>query len=121
MTQSLAPRLILDTPELLLGDVAADPSNGASPSDILTSHPNPFNPEATLKIQLETDAHVTLCIYDVQGRLVADLVDRNLAAGWHTIRWNGRDTSGMQVGSGVYYARIEVGNAHYSHKLIAIK
>ena len=44
-------------------------------------------------------------VYDVQGRLVRTLVDGNLAAGRHELRWNGVDDTGRAVPSGVYVVR----------------
>jgi len=52
---------------------------------------------------------VKLRIYDVNGRLVRTLVDRDQPAGPHVAVWNGTDDAGRGVASGHYYARIDAG------------
>jgi hypothetical protein len=118
----LGPRLILHTPELLRAREAnADLATASPTARIIANHPNPFNPTTMLSIDLSSSGHVSLRIYDVSGRLVADLIDQRMEAGRHEVRWNGKDTSGMRVGTGIYYARIVMGNASFSHKLMMIK
>jgi len=69
------------------------------------SYPNPFNPFTTISYQLVEDADVILMVYDVMGRRVALLVEERKSAGYHSVRWNGRDDSGNTVASGVYLYR----------------
>jgi len=70
--------------------------------------PNPFNPATDLKFSLPRDAAVSLKLYDVSGRLVRSLLNENLPAGHHEVRWNGRDDSGRSVASGTYFVRMLV-------------
>ncbi len=59
------------------------------------NHPNPFNPETQIKFELPLASQVSLRIYDIRGRLVRVLLDREeVAAGFHHAAWNGRDDSG---------------------------
>jgi hypothetical protein len=64
---------------------------------------------------------VRLALYDIAGRLVAVLVDRSMAPGAHTAVWNGRAAGGRPVAAGVYVARLEVGKANFSMKMVLIK
>jgi flagellar hook assembly protein FlgD len=50
---------------------------------------------------------VRLKVFDVSGRLVANLADGRVEAGFHTIHWKGQGSNGATVGSGVYLARLE--------------
>ncbi|MBD3219614.1 T9SS type A sorting domain-containing protein, partial [bacterium] len=68
--------------------------------------PNPFNPSTTLSFSLPQAGHTELKLYDVQGRLVRTLVDEQMTAGQHQVRWQGRDDGGRQVASGTYLARL---------------
>ena len=79
------------------------------------NYPNPFNPETTIAFTVPTmergravisEPHVQLEVYNSLGQLVAQLVDGVLASGLQTVRWNGNDTSGSSVGSGVYFYRL---------------
>ena len=68
--------------------------------------PNPFNPATDIQFSLPADGRAALRIYDLSGRLVRTLFDGVLTAGPHTQRWNGRDDTGREAASGVYFARL---------------
>lgn len=71
------------------------------------NYPNPFNPETTIRYELPHEGNVTLVVFDLNGRYVAQLESGLKAAGQHVIRWNGRDSAGNRVPSGVYFYRLE--------------
>jgi hypothetical protein len=86
--------------------------------------PNPANPHAKLVYVLPRNAdgtRVSLRVYDIQGRLVRTLVDRNEQAGPHTAVWNGTDQSGRHVSSGTYFARITAGSFRAEEKILFVK
>jgi len=64
---------------------------------------------------------VSLRVYDVQGRMVRTLVDRNEPAGPHTVVWDGTDDSGRRVSSGTYFARIEAGTFREQARVVFVK
>jgi len=65
--------------------------------------PNPFNPTTEIRFDLPEDSFVSLNVFDVLGRKVANLVNGFHPAGYHTATWNG-----SSVSSGVYFARFTV-------------
>jgi CotH kinase protein/Lamin Tail Domain/FlgD Ig-like domain len=73
------------------------------------NYPNPFNPGTTLSYGLPSSGRVRVAVFDVRGRLVKTLVDETLPEGNHSTKWRGEDTSGRQVPSGMYIARMEFG------------
>lgn len=73
----------------------------------LAAYPNPFNPSTQIRFEMPEKEFMTLRIYNLQGRLVRELLHELRAAGVHTIRWNGRDDHGVAVTSGVYFIRFE--------------
>jgi len=79
--------------------------NGNLPivTELSGNYPNPFNPITNIKFSLKTDSKVSLIIYNIRGQKVRTLVNDNLQAGYHSIVWNGRDDSGKNVSSGVYF------------------
>ncbi len=81
----------------------------AIPSEfaLLPNFPNPFNPSTTLVYQLPERARVQLGIYNVLGQRVRLLRNETITAGRYETLWNGRDDSGQQVGSGLYFVRLE--------------
>ncbi|MBU0717202.1 MAG: T9SS type A sorting domain-containing protein, partial [Planctomycetes bacterium] len=84
--------------------------------------PNPFNPTTSISFTLPAAGATSLRVYDVAGRLVRELeIGRFRPAGDHTITWNGRDDAGHPVGSGVYLARLEVGELRVARSMVLLK
>jgi agmatine deiminase len=75
---------------------------------LLGNYPNPFNPETTIKYNLKNNSDVTLTIYNVKGQLVRTLVKSSQIAGMHSTVWNGKDTKGRNVSSGIYFSTLDV-------------
>jgi hypothetical protein len=68
--------------------------------------PNPFNPVTTLRYSLPSQTDIRLTIHNVSGQLVRVMDKGTRSAGTHTIAWDGRDSHGRQVASGVYLTRL---------------
>jgi hypothetical protein len=84
--------------------------------------PNPFNPNVTLRIGLEKNDSVTLNIYNHRGQLVKSLLRSDLAKGLWSIGWDGKDNSGKQCSSGLYFARMSSSSGVVSQiKLMLMK
>jgi predicted outer membrane repeat protein len=85
-------------------------------------YPNPFNPTTTIAYDLPRPADVSLKIFDLAGRLVRVLVDEPaVAAGRHTVEWNGRDDRGRSVAAGVYLARLKAGDFSQVRRMALVK
>jgi hypothetical protein len=69
---------------------------------LLGNYPNPFNPSTLISFELATRQNAELSIYTVDGRLVTTLLSGLLDAGTHRVMWDGRDTGGRAVASGLY-------------------
>ncbi len=78
--------------------------------------PNPFNPSTTIRFSATPNQKTTLCIFDITGRLVEELVNGELVTGEHEIVWN----AGNQP-SGVYFVRLQSGNNIETQKVLLIK
>jgi hypothetical protein len=86
--------------------VAALPAD-ASPR-LLPVRPNPVTEgHATVRFALSRPADVSVRVYDVAGRRVADLGRGRFSAGTHSLGWDGRDHHGQRLASGVYLVRLE--------------
>ena len=70
------------------------------------NYPNPFNPSTQINFDLPVAGAVSLTIYDVLGRKVAELANGYREAGYHSVTWN----AGARLASGVYLARFAVAN-----------
>jgi len=85
------------------------------------NYPNPFNPVTNIMYQLPEPGYVTLRIYDILGREVIALVDKNQGAGYYNVQWNGTDKNGMSVSSGVYFYIIRAEKFTKSKKMILMQ
>jgi predicted outer membrane repeat protein len=84
--------------------------------------PNPFNPTTVIRYDVPAGGgRVTLRIYDVAGRLIRTLVDRNVTPGHKSVTWDGKDARGNQVSSGIYFYRLVAGNATFTKKMVFLK
>ncbi len=70
------------------------------------AYPNPLNPSTNIAFTVGSAQELTLAVHDVRGRLVAHLATGRFEAGRHTVRWNGEDSTGLPVASGVYLVRL---------------
>lgn len=71
------------------------------------SYPDPFNNRTTIFYSLAKPGKVSLKVYDVSGRLVKTLVNKEQSQGVYNIRWNGTNNNNRRVGSGVYFYRLQ--------------
>jgi len=80
-----------------------------SPSNYLLAqnYPNPFNPETEIRFQLPKASHVVIKVFNTLGEEIQTLVDGRYEAGFHSIRWNGRDKNGNRVSNGVYLYQLQ--------------
>jgi hypothetical protein len=85
------------------------------------NYPNPFNPETVIEFALPTTGEISLNIYNVAGQLVRTLVSGTTPAGYHQIRWDGRDANGSDVSSGVYFYKIDTKNFSETRKMLLVK
>jgi hypothetical protein len=85
------------------------------------NHPNPFNPSTMIRFILAEPGEVRLDIYDAAGRRVRTLTDGHWPVGHHEIRWDGRDSDGRAVASGMYLYQLEAGGAAVSRKMVLVR
>ncbi len=85
------------------------------------NYPNPFNPETTIAFDLSENSNTKLEIYTLLGQKIATLVDQNLEAGHHQIRWNATNQFGAQVAAGVYIYQLKSGNTVQSRKMLLLR
>ena len=70
--------------------------------------PNPFNPTTSVSYQIPAASHVRLLVYNTLGQEMARIVDVEQVAGYYRATWDGRNATGRNVASGVYFARLVV-------------
>ena len=88
---------------------------------LLQNSPNPFNPSTTIKFYTPNTSDVSIKIYDMLGREVTTLINKETTAGYHIVYWNGRDSRGENVASGVYLYRLTAGSFSETKKMNLLK
>lgn len=105
-------------------DVSIYKINGTATEDTETpngftlaqNYPNPFNPSTNISYELAKAGDVRLAVYDIMGREVAVLVQQQMSAGAHTIRF---DASTLK--SGVYFYRLEMNGQSTMHQMALVR
>jgi len=85
------------------------------------NYPNPFNPGTRIEYSIPFDANVRLAIHDVLGREIVVLEDGSKRAGTYKLEWNGRDHSGRELPSGVYFYKLQAGHLELTRKLVIVR
>ena len=90
--------------------------------NLIRSYPNPFNSITTITYEILHSGFVKLMLYDVRGREIIHLYDGYTDSGKHELTWNGLNTEGKEVSSGIYIATLKLNNELIkSMKLMLIK
>ncbi len=85
-------------------------------------YPNPFNPSTSIEFSLSKRGNVEVNVYDVEGKLVKSLFSGSKQAGTHTVRWNGTNTKGQSVVSGIYFCRLQLqGMKGVTRKMVLLR
>jgi hypothetical protein len=97
-------------------DVRALPGEIPARFALAQNYPNPFNPSTAIRYEVSSPARVAVAVFDVLGREVARLVDRDQQPGAYEIRWE----AGSRP-SGVYFCRIQAGGFSAIRKMLLAK
>lgn len=85
------------------------------------NYPNPFNPTTSIRFALNKNSEVQLAVYNVQGHLVQTIVSGSYSAGSYQATWDGMDSFGRNVSSGVYIYRLTTNNTTFSKKMLLVR
>ena len=83
--------------------------------------PNPFNPTTRIRYGISNSSPVNVAIYDMSGRLVSDYKIGEKAPGWHEFTWQGTDSNGQQVSTGMYLVTMRAGEYFQKQKVTFLK
>lgn len=95
-----------------------DPAQTPAPLKISTCYPNPFAREASIVLNLPYRQHLELSIYNSKGQKIRSLHSGAKPAGKNILIWDGRDDSGAEVASGIYFIRAHSEGGSVSRKLV---
>jgi len=88
---------------------------------LLENYPNPFNSSTWIEFAIPSPGKVDLKISDINGKLVKKLINENREKGYHKVLWQGKNSKGKLVSSGVYYVSLEFKGQRISRPISFVK
>ena len=116
-------KLAVNVPIILNHDLTSNDNHTNTPSVQLLkqNYPNPFNPQTRIPFAITQSGQVSIDIYNCKGQLVRSLLREQLAAGEHTISWDGTDNHQNSCPSGLYLYHLTQGNQTQVKRMVLIK
>jgi hypothetical protein len=105
----------------VLGSVSVLGTGIPTEFQLAQNYPNPFNPTTTIEYSLPEQSDIKLIIYDIKGNTVKQWNYINQNAGYYSVIWNGTNSSGSQVSTGIYFYRIIAGDFIQTKKMVFMK
>ncbi len=96
-------------------------SNIPTTFHVFQNYPNPFNPSTIIQYSLPQANKVKIVVYDISGKEIAILADNFQNAGTYNVTWTGKNNSGQQVASGIYFYSVQAGNFSQTNKMVLLK
>ena len=107
----------------VLQPLALDPKALAMPQtySLYQNLPNPFNPQTTIRYDLPEPTHVKLAIYNITGQVISELISQTQPMGRYEVVWNGTNTQGQFVSSGIYFLHMDTPTFEQTRKMILLR
>lgn len=102
-------------------EIMAGNSGAISGFHLYGNYPNPFNPSTTISFNLSEKENVRVTVRDILGSEVAEIFNGIAAPGINRVQWNGSNSAGQMVNSGVYFYSVEVNGKFFTGKMILNK
>ena len=104
------------------GTTGLKPDDNVSPSMFILyqNYPNPFNAGTVITYELKKTTFINLTVYDLMGKEVVNLVNKEQTAGNYKVNWNGKNNLGEEVSSGIYFCQLNTGFSSRAQKMILI-
>lgn len=101
--------------------LAVTPRTDGRGLELSPSSPNPFHGATSINFRLPAAGRVDLAVVDIQGRVVRNLVQSQMPAGGHTVRWDGRDAAGRDASNGLYLFRLQADGRTLTQRGVLIR
>jgi hypothetical protein len=85
------------------------------------NYPNPFNPVTQIDYYIPKRNHVTILVYNLLGQKIKTLIDEAKPAGQYSITWDGNDTDGSEVATGIYFYYLRADDYVETRKMLLLK
>jgi hypothetical protein len=118
----LIKKVAQDAASEKLSDLNAGFDNGLPTEFVIEkAYPNPFNPTTRIRYGVSTSTSVNVAIYDMTGRLVSEHKIGEKEQGWHEFTWQGTDSYGQKVSTGIYLVTMRAGEYFQKQKVTFLK
>ena len=98
-----------------------EPGNIISRPILNGNYPNPFNPTTTISFSLSSEQDIEFTIYNIKGQKIKTLYSGTADVGEHSVIWEGKDTNGKSVSTGIYFYKLKTGKKEISRKMLLLK
>jgi len=85
------------------------------------NYPNPFNPDTKIEFTIPASEHVSVNVYNLEGRLIKTLINQEMRSGQHVVRWNGTNQVGTKVGTGMYIYQLKTNSRVLNRRMTFVK
>ena len=108
---------------ITLGDPNYEPPTPEIPvrTALMSAYPNPFNPQTNLRYSLKEAGDVQIGVYNMKGQLIRSYSRSHNVPGYYSVVWDGKDSNGKLVSSGVYFYRMNSGSYSATRKMMLMK
>ncbi|MBU8920824.1 MAG: T9SS type A sorting domain-containing protein [Bacteroidales bacterium] len=90
------------------------------PATLYQNSPNPFKYGTEIRFYIPAPAQVRLCVYDLSGRIIANILGQPEEPGYHLEHWDGKNDSGSRIPPGVYFLNLTVNDESMSRKVVIL-
>jgi DNA-binding beta-propeller fold protein YncE len=102
--------------------VSDDPKSVVPSGYVLKqNYPNPFNPDTKIEFTIPASEHVSVNVYNLEGRLVKTLIDQEMRSGQHVVRWDGTNQVGTKVATGMYIYQLKTNSTVLHRRMTFVK
>ena len=115
------PRMFADFVDTTCQVSVDDEVNIPRATSLGQNHPNPFNATTQVRYYLAERGDVNFVVYDLLGQKVYEFNQSDVDVGSHTINWEGVDSGGRPVATGVYFYRLKVGDFSDTRQMLLLK
>jgi hypothetical protein len=106
---------------LVVRDDRATPDYETGEVKLLQNAPNPFSGTTSIMLEIPRPEILRIDVISAEGRILKTLIDGHLPSGKHRIEWDGRNTTGKRVASGVYAYRVRCSSGEFARKMVYLR
>lgn len=111
---------VYETPSITTGVEEIEDYSHPEGFCLFQNYPNPFNPQTNIRFALPKACNVTITIYSILGEKVREF-EKRYEAGTHTLMWDGTNSSGKEIASGIYLYKLRAGGYQDTKKMVLIR